>query len=489
MAGGAEILQEYVVKLGFLTDKIGLKKFGEGLDAVSSAVFGVGSAIAGMAVAAEAAVGKFANNMEELHYTSQLAGSSANNMKALEVAGKAVGLMGDQLSNGVKSLNLQLIDGTGRIQAFAASMGVATKGRETVDIYNDLAIAIRKMAKEQGVTGPSKNFAKNLLGLGDEEYQLLINTPGKIEAVIAAEKEQIEAMRVAGINYDEAGDKSVKYMKSLRNLGTALFNTSGIILGYAEPAFEKLNNVLAESANWWGKFFQDPAKVLKNAVPHAYQNNNLTDDNIKFQKMDAFNNSNQTADDIKFQKMGAFNNKKATRGIRNNNPGNLNFARQQGASKESGANGRFAIFNSMQEGIAALERQIAINVNKHGLNTLAKFVHSYAPAGDKNNESAYIKALQKETGLGANDNIDLSNKKIASGIRNGIIAHENNGYRLASIEQTKLGASKSNTNASLVQNNTFNIQGADGKALSKSVVAAQSRTNGDALRALSTRVS
>ena len=45
--------------------------------------------------------------------------------------------------------------------------------------------------------------------------------------------------------------------------------------------------------------------------------------------------------------------KSLPRGIRNNNPGNLNFAGQAGATKEGGPNGRFAVFGSMQEGVAA----------------------------------------------------------------------------------------------------------------------------------------
>lgn len=44
------------------------------------------------------------------------------------------------------------------------------------------------------------------------------------------------------------------------------------------------------------------------------------------------------------------------RGIRNNNPGNLNFAGQRGASLEGGPGGRFATFDTMDEGVAALYR-------------------------------------------------------------------------------------------------------------------------------------
>ncbi|MDI3439309.1 hypothetical protein QLG07_07575 [Erwinia sp. V90_4] len=124
--------------------------------------------------------------------------------------------------------------------------------------------------------------------------------------------------------------------------------------------------------------------------------------------------------------------KSLPRGVRNNNPGNLNFANQAGATKEPGENGRFAVFGSMQEGAAALYRQLQLYM-KRGTNTLSGIVNKYAPAGDNNNVGAYISALMKATGKGANEAIDSGDTGTIARLMKGIVDHENGkGYVSAS---------------------------------------------------------
>lgn len=116
--------------------------------------------------------------------------------------------------------------------------------------------------------------------------------------------------------------------------------------------------------------------------------------------------------------------KSAPRGIRNNNPGNLNFAGQSGATKEGGEGGRFAVFESMEHGVAALYRQLQLYF-KRGVNTLSSIVKTYAPASDGNNVDAYVSALSKATGKGANEAIDAGDTTTIARLMKGIVDHEN----------------------------------------------------------------
>ena len=115
--------------------------------------------------------------------------------------------------------------------------------------------------------------------------------------------------------------------------------------------------------------------------------------------------------------------KSLPRGIRNNNPGNLTFAGQAGATKEGGPNGRFAVFGSMQEGVAALVRQIGLYV-KRGRNTIRKILEVYAPPGE-NNTNAYIAAVSKALGIGPDDALDTENAQQVMGLVRAITNHEN----------------------------------------------------------------
>lgn len=112
------------------------------------------------------------------------------------------------------------------------------------------------------------------------------------------------------------------------------------------------------------------------------------------------------------------------RGIRNNNPGNLNFAGQAGATKEGGENGRFAVFESMRDGISALYKQIQLYFSR-GVNTIESVVNKYAPADDNNNVQAYIKQLVGATGKQADEKLSGEDTETVFKLIRGIINHEN----------------------------------------------------------------
>lgn len=114
----------------------------------------------------------------------------------------------------------------------------------------------------------------------------------------------------------------------------------------------------------------------------------------------------------------------APRGIRNNNPGNLNYVGQRGAEKESGPNGRFAVFQSMTDGVAALYKQLNLYFQR-GTNTIESIVKKYAPASDGNNVKAYVSSLMKATGKGANDILSSEDTQGMFALIKGIINHEN----------------------------------------------------------------
>ncbi|CAI1771897.1 Uncharacterised protein [Serratia fonticola] len=115
---------------------------------------------------------------------------------------------------------------------------------------------------------------------------------------------------------------------------------------------------------------------------------------------------------------------KGPRGIRNNNPGNLNYAGQAGATKEGGPNGRFAVFGSMTEGVAALYKQLQLYFQR-GTNTIESIVKKYAPASDGNNVMAYINQLVKATGKGAGEMLNSADMPTIFNLMKGIINHEN----------------------------------------------------------------
>lgn len=88
---------------------------------------------------------------------------------------------------------------------------------------------------------------------------------------------------------------------------------------------------------------------------------------------------------------------KAPLNIRNNNPGNLRFVGQEGASQGEGG---FAKFDTPAAGMEAMRRQIELDTQKRGLN-LTQFLNKYAPPSE-NKTTNYIDFVAKKTGLDPN---------------------------------------------------------------------------------------
>lgn len=85
---------------------------------------------------------------------------------------------------------------------------------------------------------------------------------------------------------------------------------------------------------------------------------------------------------------------------RNNNPGNLRFANQSGATGQDSQG--FAIFDNYGDGYSALQNQISLDASR-GL-TLSEFVNKYAPPSE-NNTSSYLNQVSDSTGISPSETL------------------------------------------------------------------------------------
>jgi len=90
----------------------------------------------------------------------------------------------------------------------------------------------------------------------------------------------------------------------------------------------------------------------------------------------------------------------------NNNPGNLVYVGQSGATLGSGG---FAHFQTYDQGLAALKSQILLDATRGTdakgmpVNTVSDLISSWAPASDpRNNTAAYIASVSSQTGFDPN---------------------------------------------------------------------------------------
>ncbi|MCR0998655.1 hypothetical protein [Serratia rubidaea] len=135
----------------------------------------------------------------------------------------------------------------------------------------------------------------------------------------------------------------------------------------------------------------------------------------------------------------AHGNSSAARGLRNNNPGNIEASDKNPWEGQTGSDGRFAKFETPEHGIRALGKNLLAYQAK-GFDTVTEIVNRWAPASDGNNTEAYIKALCSALGVGADDQVDMSNPRTLAALCAGIVKHEN-GSQPYSDDQISAGVS------------------------------------------------
>jgi len=129
----------------------------------------------------------------------------------------------------------------------------------------------------------------------------------------------------------------------------------------------------------------------------------------------------------------------ATRGVRNNNPGNIDFNPRnqwqgQIGLEEGVSRPRFARFDTPENGIRALGK-LLINyrgkdgmpgVGGKGIDTVRETITRWAP-GNENDTEAYIRAVAQAAGVDPNEVIDIKAQPVLLAVTTAIIRHENGG--------------------------------------------------------------
>jgi len=118
------------------------------------------------------------------------------------------------------------------------------------------------------------------------------------------------------------------------------------------------------------------------------------------------------------------------RGVRNNNPGNIDFNpknkwRGQIGLEEGVSNPRFARFDTPQNGIRAIAK-LLLNYHKKGFTTVQMMINRWAPPNE-NDTGAYVKAVALVVGVQPTEHIPALSLFQLVQMTQAIIRHEN-GY-------------------------------------------------------------
>jgi len=126
-----------------------------------------------------------------------------------------------------------------------------------------------------------------------------------------------------------------------------------------------------------------------------------------------------------------------TRGIRNNNVGNIEAGKNPWQG-QTGSDGRFATFISPEFGIRALGKNL-IAYGNQGYDTVNEIANRWAPASDGNDTDAYIKVLCAQLNVKPDDPLNLNDVNTLKQLCLGIGKIENKGNVPYSDQQINTG--------------------------------------------------
>lgn len=114
------------------------------------------------------------------------------------------------------------------------------------------------------------------------------------------------------------------------------------------------------------------------------------------------------------------------RGMRNNNPGNLESnSWTQGLPGYTGTDGRFAIFDNQQHGLAAMDANLS-SYGRRGVNTPLAIAGKWAPGSEQGNDpNSYGGAISHALGVGLNDPVNMGDPATRAKIESAMALVEN----------------------------------------------------------------
>lgn len=487
-----EILREFLVSLGFQVDAPSEKKFDDTVEEVGKNMAKLGTRVAGVGLAAQAMVATFATQMEKLFYASQRTGATANNLKTLAFGGSQIGLSAETMTGAVEGLARSLRSNPG-IKGLIESLGVKVTGRDPSKVLTDVVGQLKKMpfyvASQYG----------SMLGIDPDTLLMMQNN---LDSMLAAQQKAAGIYKEAGLDYDKASEDMKEYSNTLKELAERYTVLGTAISVRMLPAFKAIAGEVGEAASNLAKLINSDASIkpMKGSPGSKTTGSSKLDSMIRGTWLEYFFNGEITPPGTR-KVSGKVTNEpvappaapttpaagsggaqgRQPRGIRNNNPGNIEygaFARSMGAT---GSDGRFAIFPTPAHGLRAMSALLA-GYARRGLNTAAGIIGRWAPSNE-NNTSAYASAVSKGLGTTPDAQLNMRDPNVVAGLLREITKHESgvNPYTAAQFSAAAGGT----TPVVMHQKTEINVHGvSDPKAAGNSVLAGQERVNGDMTRNL-----
>lgn len=357
-------------------------------------------------------------------------------------------------SPGIQTFNTpQMADVLGSVSEQYAGAFAQAKQRANVAMQQDASLQLSQVGSDllnNPDTGLLNMKGKNAIGKGQEYTQQFDSQIETIAMTLPDEQsrsaflEQAQQQRIqftAQAGKHEIGQVNAyeegQFQATLLNNGktaASMYADNDAYHSANAQTFQQINDY--GNAHGWSpeqiqaKITEFKEKVADSALSQWSANNAVEFIQSNGELSDTVAGSRRAVSD------GAPDN---SRGIRNNNPGNLEYSKTNPWSGQTGDDGRFAKFETPEHGIRALGRNL-LSYQRQGIDTVSDIINRWAPPEDNNNTPAYIKAVCEQLGVAPDQQLDASNPDTLKALCAAIIHHEN-GSQPYSDQQLASGVS------------------------------------------------
>lgn len=143
----ADVIREFLVKLGFKVDQKSLNDFSSGVEGATKAVEALVSTVVGASLAIGAGVTAFAAGLDQMYFSSKRVNENISDLKAFGNAAKNFGVDAGEAASNIESFAGKMRNQPG-FESWLQSLGINTRSngvlRDTADLMVDMGRALEK---------------------------------------------------------------------------------------------------------------------------------------------------------------------------------------------------------------------------------------------------------------------------------------------------------------------------------------------------------
>lgn len=249
----AQTLEEYVVSLGLKVDKAQEQRFNSALDNLGKTFAWLAAGLTAAAATIQATVVAVSKSFDNLYWASQRTNASVANIKAMNYAFSQMGSSGSEAQAALEGLSKALRTDPGKVKWLNAQ-GIATEGRDQVEILSDIFSKFGKMSYVMG-----HQFA-DVVNINEETF----NKAGKQWPQFLAFMEEAKKTYARfGVDPDAAAKSSHELMTKFGELQLSLSALLDKVIVALQP---QLNQLMADISKWFEEHQDQIVKIMNNVL-------------------------------------------------------------------------------------------------------------------------------------------------------------------------------------------------------------------------------